>query len=114
MAKFTWDKWDYDCDGEAYIIRKDLCQNREDVPGFILREDNLHDDCARPPEPYLSVNDVKDGWCKYQVRTDWENGDGEPMGGYCVWEGNGDHLNIYGKTKPGWFPVWIVRIGEWY
>ena len=47
MAKFTWDRWNFDCDGEAFVIRKDLCPNREDVPAFIVREDNLHHDCMQ-------------------------------------------------------------------
>lgn len=36
MPKFTWDKWDFDLDGEAYVIRKDVCPNREDIPDFII------------------------------------------------------------------------------
>lgn len=27
--QFVWDAWDYDCDGEAYIIAKDACPKRE-------------------------------------------------------------------------------------
>lgn len=110
MAKFTWDRWNFDCDGEAFVIRKDLCPNREDVPAFIVREDNLHHDCMQG----IIDGGIQEGWCKWQVRTDWENGDGEPMGGYCVYQHGKEHLDIYGKKKPGWFPVWIIRIGEWY
>ena len=53
-------------------------------------------------------------WCKYQVRTDWENGDGEPRGGYCVLMRESRPKRHDGKNKAGWFPVWIIRKGEWY
>ena len=33
MSKFTWDRWNYDGDGEAFIIRKSLCPDREEVGG---------------------------------------------------------------------------------
>lgn len=115
MPKFKWSKWDFDCDGEAYIIRKDLCPNREDVPKWIVETDNLDPTCLGTNSVELNVDEVKSGWCKYQVRTDWDNGDGEPMGGYCVYgEGYHEHLDLYGKRKRGWFEVWIVRVGEWY
>jgi hypothetical protein len=120
MSKFTWNKWDYDCDGEAYIIRKDLCPNREDVPKWIIETDKLHHDCINPDvNPHLSADDVKSGWCKFQVRTDWNDGDGygdgSPRGWYCVYdERDKAHIDLYGKKKRGWFEVWIVRVGEWY
>lgn len=60
MAKskryFVWDTWDYDCDGEAYIIAKDVCPNKEDVPDFICREDRI-------PAKSKSEMRVQDGWC---------------------------------------------------
>ena len=36
MAKryFTWDTWDFDCNGTAYIIALDECPNIEDVPKY--------------------------------------------------------------------------------
>lgn len=108
--KFNWDRWDFDTDGDAYIIRKDICPSREDVPDFIVREDNLHEDCKQG----IIDGGVREGWCKWQVRTDWEDGDGEPQGGYGVTMYEGVTLNICGKRKRGWFPVWIVRLGEWY
>ena len=102
MAKFKWDAWDFDCDGEAYVIAKRECPEKENVPDFIIREDELHPDCKDGMV-------VTEGWCKYQVRTDWENYYGEPGGGYYVHEGA-----KYTKGKRGWFPVWIVRKGDWY
>ena len=114
---FTYDKWDYDCDGEAYIIRKSIIKNREDVPKWIVENDHLSPEVLNSKYgEHLSVDDVKDGWCKWQVRTDWENGDGSPLGGYFVSENpcNERIHSISGKRKPGWFEVWIVRVGEWY
>ncbi len=121
QRKFAWNSWDFDCDGEAYIIAKDQCSNREDIPGWIVQNDNLDPECMNPvygKGEYIAVEDVEEGWCKYQVRTDWENGDGEPQGGYFVKEGKTPPQYQYGEkcgqTKPGWFPVWIVRKGNWY
>lgn len=105
--KFTWDAWDFDCDGDAYIIAKGECPERENVPDYIIQEDNLHQDCK-------DGMIIEEGWCKYQVRTDWDNGDGEPQGGYCVRLSEAETKRLDGKRKPGWFPVWIVRKGEWY
>jgi len=105
--KFTWYAWDFDCDGEAYVIAKRECPNKQDVPDYIVKEDNLLDKCK------TGMN-VEEGWCKYQVRTDWENSDGEPRGGYCVETYEPNTKNIYGKRKRGWFAVWIVRKDEWY
>lgn len=112
--KFKWDSWDFDCDGEAYIIAKDQCPNRENVPEWIIKADNLDPECANPARGAHIAEDVKDGWCKYQVRTDWEHGDGEPQGGYGVETYEPFTKRLNGKRKPGWFPVWIVRKGEWY
>jgi hypothetical protein len=101
-VKFKWDLWDFDCEGEAYVIGKHVCTEIENVPDFIVNEDCLHLDCKGGMV-------VEEGVCKYQVRTDWENGDGEPEGGYYVIRGK---KNTDGMR--GWFPVWIVRKGEWY
>lgn len=100
--KFKWNAWDFDCDGEAYVVAKSECLEKENVPDFIINADNLHPGCKDGMV-------VAEGWCKYQVRTDWENCDGEPRGGYYVHEENKD---ITGMR--GWFPVWIVRKGDWY
>jgi len=97
--KFTWNSWDIDGQGEAYVIAKKICPQKEDVPQFIVIADKLHEDCK-------AKMIVEEAWCKWQVRTDWENGDGEPCGGYFIAESNYD-------GKRGWFPVWIVK-GEWY
>lgn len=107
--KFTWDYWNFDGDGGAFIIAKKVCPLKEDVPQFIIDADGLHNDCK-------SGMVVEDGWCKWQVRTDWENLDGEPAGGYVVQEEKfvAKTLDLYGKRKRGWFPVWIVRKEDWY
>ena len=104
--KFTWDAWDYDLDGSAYIIAKDECPNKEDVPDYICRVDGLSPEC----KPEMVVDE---GWCAWQVRTDWMYGDGEPHGWYVV-EKQQKRPARNGKPLPGWFPVWIVRKGEWY
>lgn len=95
--KFTWGAWNYDLCGEAYIIAKDQCPKKESVPDFICREDGIPHKCK-------SEMVVQEGWCRWEVRTDWEDGDGEPCGWYVVYEA---------KVKRA-FPVWIVRKDEWY
>ena len=95
-AKFTWDAWDFDCDGDAYVIAKRECPEKEDVPDYIVKEDCLHPDCKAGMV-------VKEGWCKYQVRTDWENRDGEPTGGYFVETYEPLTKKLDGKKK-----VWLV------
>ncbi|MDR0905787.1 MAG: hypothetical protein LBN00_06400 [Oscillospiraceae bacterium] len=114
--KFEWNAWDYDGDGNAYIIRKDLCPNKAEVPKFIVDKDYLSPECLNPElGAHLSEADVISGWCKYQVRTDWLDGDGTPRGGYVVEDfGSKKRLDNSGKNLPGWFEVWIVRVGEWY
>ena len=62
--KFTWDAWDFDCDGSAYIIAKDECPNREDVPDFICREDGIHPEC----KPDMVV---EEGWAKTMRASGW-------------------------------------------
>lgn len=107
--KFTWDYWNFDGDGEAFIIAKKVCEQAEDVPNFIAAVDDLSEDCK-------AEMIVQEGWCKWQVRTDWENYEGEP-GGYHVVESKFDaetKHSITGKRKRGWFPVWIVRKEDWY
>lgn len=124
--KFKWDVWDYDCSGPAYIIAKDECPNIEDVPKYIVEADCLHKSVLEPPDhehaipcgdtddEYLCVSCVHQGYCKYQVRCDWDNVDG-PQGGYYVTEQDNHPTNpITGRPLTGWFPVWIVRLGLWY
>lgn len=105
--KFTWDAWDYDCDGEAYIIAKAECHERENVPDYINKVDGIDPDCKTEMV-------VEEGWCKFQVRTDWEYRDGEPRGWYVVVKNESLTKRPDGRRKPGWFPVWIVRKGTWY
>lgn len=99
--KFKWDAWDFDCEGDAYIVAVDECPEKKDVPAYITKADNLHTDCMEDME-------VQEGWCKFQVRTDWENGDGKPKGWYAV------ELASHSKNIRGWFQVWVVRKDEWY
>ena len=101
--KFTWDCWNFDGGAETFIIAKKVCPLKEDVPQFIVDVDCVHNDCK-------SEMIVEEGWCKWQVRTDWENCVGEPTGGYYVVESK----QLNGKRKRGWFPTWIVRKGDWY
>lgn len=104
--KFGWDACDFDGDGNAYIIAKDLCPSKEDVPKFIVKEDHIHPDC-------MAEMNIEEGWCKYMVRSDWEDTDG-PYGGYYVEKRSSRPVDLNGKPAPGWFPVWIVRQEEWY
>lgn len=104
MKKFTWAMWDYDLDGMAYIIAKSECQEAHEVPNYIIVRDNLNPKCA--PDMI-----VEEGWCKYQVRSDWYDMDG-PCGGYIVEKA--PHNSTTYIRRRGWFPVWIIRIGEWY
>ena len=100
--KFTWDSWNYDCDGDAYIIAKDQCPDSTALPEWIVQADSLDPACAAE-----IVDDIKEGWCAFRCRSDWENSEG-PQGSYFV---------VRQKEKPktrGWFPVWVVRKGEWY
>lgn len=112
--KFKWLVWDYDCCGISYVIAQGECPRREDVPQYIVDNDRLSLDALNLENgPYLKTDDVETAWCKYQVRTDWENGDGVPRGGYCVEKNENIVFRMNGKIKQGWFPVWIVRRGEW-
>nr|DAQ07901.1 MAG TPA: hypothetical protein [Caudoviricetes sp.] len=105
--KFTWDVWNYDFDGDAYIIAKDQCPEKENIPDFICRVDDLDPAC----KPDMVV---EEGWCKWQVRSDWEDGDGTPQGWYVVEKQANPPRRLNGQKQPGWFPVWIVRRDEWY
>ena len=89
--KFKWEKWDFDCDGNAYVIAKDECPNTEDVPDYIVREDGLHPDVLNPDlGECLCPNIVQEGWCKYQVRSDWYDREGKRLGSYVVRLGSHD------------------------
>lgn len=100
--RFTWDAWNFDYGGDAYIIAKAECPKQENVSDYIIQVDNLSPNCRAGME-------IEDGWCKFQVRTDWANYEGEPLGGYYV-----EQHTKRNNNKKGWFPVWIVRKGDWY
>lgn len=103
--KFKWDVWDYDLCGLAYIIAKEQCPEAEDVPDFICNVDHLSADCKNAMK-------VEEGWCKFQVRADWDDLDdcsSSNAGWYVVEEGKEPPKDNTGKKKCGWFPVWIVR-----
>lgn len=107
--KFKWDMWDFDGDGMAYVIAKDECLNKEHVPTYIVREDGLHPDVLNPKiGECLCPEIVQEGWCKFQVRSDWIDEEGGPKGGYVV------NFGTHNRQHKGWFPVWVVRLGEWY
>lgn len=107
MARmFTWDAWDYDLNGDAYIISKSECPLAVNVPDFICG--NEHIDHKHKLDMV-----VKEGWCKFQIRSDWDNSEGEVCGGYFVKELKEYPKDSQGKKKRGWFPVWIVRKGKW-
>lgn len=111
--KFKYEMWDFDGDGLAYVIAVDECPEKQLVPEYIVKADGLHRDVLNPEFGYyLSADDVQEGWCKYQVRTDWFDGDGSPMGGYVVEVR--PHMTTAHKGQRGWFPVWIIRVGDWY
>ena len=97
--KFTWNCWDFDTEGYAYVVSKDECPDKENFVQYISAEDFGHDDDIGNLNPNANVFE---GWCCFQCRSDWDNTD--IPGGYVVEEG---------KEKPtngrGWFPVWIAR-----
>ena len=111
--KFKWDMCDFDGGGIAYIVSCDECTNKEDVPQYIVKNDCLSQDVLNADlGDRLCEEIVEEGWCKYQVRSDWDGEDGTPCGGYFV--NKGPHMTKAYKGKRGWFKVWIVRVGEWY
>lgn len=73
-------------------------------------------DCCQLVVPSLGeclcADIVEEGWCKFQVRTDWEDMEGERHGWYVVEKA--PHNSPIFRGKRGWFPVWIIRLGEWY
>ena len=100
-AKFKWDAWNFDDDGDAYIIAKRECPEKENVADYIIKEDGLHIDCK-------DGMNIKEGWCKWQIRADWVNCEDTRTGGYYV---ETEHDK---KGKKGWFPIWIIRKEGWY
>lgn len=108
MAKrFRMESWDIDGEGNAFVVAKDACPNKEDVPRFICDGDFLDHDCEKDMV-------VEEGWCRFMVRSDWDDYDGERRGGYVVYLGTDRPKSRNGSIARGWFPVWIVRHGDWY
>ena len=105
MKQFRWDVWNFDGDGNAYIISTDICPEAKDVPDFICMADHLS-------ERYKGKMIVEEGWCKFQVRSDFEDWVGQGKGLYIAMLY--PHMTTAFKGKRGWFEVWIVRRGEWY
>ena len=99
--RFDWDLWDFDGDGKAYIVAKSACKDSAQVPDYICTNDFLDNS-------YASDMKVEGGWCKWQCRSDWDNMDG-PHGWYVVTVDEREAVHASGKTRSGWFPVWIVR-----
>ena len=98
--KFTWECWDYDLEGYAYVVSKDECPDKENFVQYISAEDFGHDDDIGGLNPNP---EIKEGWCSFQCRSDWDDGSYR-NGGYIVEEGT--EKPKYGR---GWFPVWISR-----
>lgn len=103
---FTYEIWDFDCNGEAFVIAKDQCPEQEKVAAYIADQEGFDPACANEMI-------VEEGYCKYQCRSDWENDDC-PRGGYTVEQQKAYPTYQDGRRKRGWFPVWIIRLGDWY
>ena len=98
--KFTFDCWDIDYEGDAYVVSKDECREKRAVIGYIVDNDCLN---GTDDEEELRINSdakILDGWCCYQCSYF----DGERQCGYIA--EIGEEKPSYGR---GWFPVWIVR-----
>lgn len=102
--RFDWDLWDFDGGGKAYIVAKSACKDSAEVPGYICTHDLLDGTVA-------DVMEVESGWCKWQCRSDWDDMSG-PHGAYVVTVDKSEAVHASGKIRSGWFPVWIVRIGD--
>ena len=92
--KFTWDCWDFDLDGCAYVIAKDEC-GKENLADYICSHNYV--------SGITGFEKISEGWCAFQVRRDWDNED-VPNGGYVV-----EICENKPKSGRGWFPVWIIR-----
>ena len=104
MAKrnFTYDMWDYDCCGGAFVIAKDECIDKQNVVKYLIDKNEINKNDASK----IDISDIYEGVCKYQVRTDWDGCEGEHRGGYLV----DDSVT----KRKGYFPVWILRVEEWH
>ena len=105
--KFTWKAWDFDSEGEAYIISKRECPDRAKVVDYILMQDHLD-----PAYRSALERNLREGWCAYQCRSDWMDTSGA-MGWYVVELEEKYILNLQGVRKRGWFPVWVIRKDTW-
>ena len=94
------------CFVKTYVIAQADCPNRMEVPERIVNAKDLSGEL-------LNINhDVLPGWCKYQVQTGeyfFKYGNTQP-----VYSQGHEKPEKRGKPIPGWFPVWITKIGEWY
>lgn len=88
---FTSNLWDFDGDGEAFIVAQDKYTAAEAVEKA---------DLELPDHKGMQA---RYGMCAYQCRSDWEDDEGGPKGGYIV------EIGEARKGRRGWFPVWIVR-----
>ena len=97
---FKWDVLEL-LTGFAYVISKDECKKKENVLEYIEKNKGKDDYQLDDKQP------IHEGWCRYEVRSDWENVDGK-SGGYVVYEGERPVNEVTGKPLSGSFPVWIV------
>lgn len=105
--RFTWDAWDFDCSGAAYVIAKDECPDKNKVSDYIIAADHLAPEC----KPDMVI---QEGWCKWMIRRDWNDCEGESVGGYCVELRATRPAKRDGSPARGWFPVWVIRKEDWY
>jgi len=90
--KFDFNCWDFDGDGEALVADAEIYSPTDAVD---LAKVEL---CTEAVEPSVC------GWCHFECRTDWEDGDGSPQGGYVVRQ----TIDKPNRGR-GWFKVWIAR-----
>ncbi len=87
---FEYERWNIDGGGTAHVIAKDVCPNAADVPDYIC-------EAAGISEMYKPEMVVREGWCAYQCRSDWE--DGRRGGSYIVMEQKNPPLNSMCKKS---------------
>lgn len=107
--KFTWNRWRIDGDTDTIVIAKSEVQNKEDVADYIIEAEGFLSEFKEEIE-----HNIKEGWCKWQIRRDWNDFEGEAIGGYLVEETSNRPATPDGKPQPGWFPVWLIRADYWY
>ena len=95
---FTYDCWDIDYEGDAYVVSKDECKDKRALIGYIVDKD-----CLNGTKEEIWINKdamIQEGWCHWSCVWDF----GELEMGYVV--EIGEEKPNYGR---GWFPVWIIR-----